>query len=79
MWVYLVHHRMSNIIGLQKLEELVTNVNDIIENRIEKNLKLVSKALLVDLPRDKSFTLEDFVRCQQEHIKVQAVLLQVCS
>ncbi len=53
------------------------NVNDIIENRIEKNLKLVSKTLLVDLPRDKSFTLEDFVRCQQEHIKSQAVLLQV--
>ena len=61
---------------MQKLEELIANVNDVIENRIEKNLKLVSKTLLVDLPRDRSFTLEDFVRCQQEHIKAQAVLLQ---
>ena len=28
--------------GLRKLEELVVNINDIIENRIEKNLKMVS-------------------------------------
>jgi dynein heavy chain len=62
--------------GLQKLDELVHNINDIIENRIEKNLKIVSKTLLVDLPRDKSFTLDDFVRCQQEHIRNQAVALQ---
>ena len=27
--------------GLRKLEELVVNINDIIENRIEKNLKMV--------------------------------------
>ena len=29
--------------GLRKLEELVVNINDIIENRIEKNLKMVRK------------------------------------
>jgi len=28
--------------GLRKLEQLIINVNDIIENRIESNLKLVS-------------------------------------
>ena len=28
--------------GLRKLEELVVNINDIIENRIEKNLKMVN-------------------------------------
>ena len=27
--------------GLRKLEELVVNINDIIESRIEKNLKMV--------------------------------------
>ena len=31
--------------GLQKLEELVHNINDIIENRVEKNLKMVSANL----------------------------------
>ena len=29
--------------GLKKLEALVSNINDIIANRIEKNLKVVSK------------------------------------
>ena len=63
--------------GLRRLEELVVAINDVIENRIEKNLKIISKTLLVDLPIDKSFTLEDFVHCQQDHINTQAVLLQV--
>ena len=41
--------------GLKKLQELVCCINDIIENRIEKNLKIVSKTLLVDLPENVSF------------------------
>ena len=36
--------------GLKKLEQLIINVNDIIENRIENNLKNVSKVILVSLP-----------------------------
>jgi len=68
--------------GLKKLEELVSNINDIIENRIEKNLKIVSKTLLVDLPdhrsgeKDKTFTVLEFVDLQQGHIKIQSKLLQ---
>lgn len=62
--------------GLRKLEELVTNINDIIENRVEKNLKLVSKTLLVDLPDSESFTVEEFVRMQEKHIAQQSTFLQ---
>ena len=47
--------------GLKRLKELVGNINDIIENRIEKNLKLVSKILLIDLPESASFTVSEFV------------------
>jgi len=36
--------------GLNKLEQLIITVNDIIENRIENNLKNISKVLLVHLP-----------------------------
>jgi dynein heavy chain len=36
--------------GLNKLEQLIINVNDIIENRIENNLKNISKVSLVSLP-----------------------------
>jgi dynein heavy chain len=35
---------------MNKLDQLIISVNDIIENRIENNLKKVSKVLLVDLP-----------------------------
>jgi len=62
--------------GLHSLEELVTNVNDIIENRIEKNLKVVSKTMLVELPDDKSMTLDDFVDLQKNHIRSAAMALQ---
>ena len=62
--------------GLQRLEELVININDLIENRIEKNLKTVSKSLLVSLPADEAFTLEDFVTMQENYISHKAELLQ---
>jgi len=62
--------------GLRKLEELVANINDIIENRIEKNLKIVSKTLLVDLPEHSSFTVSEFVDMQQDHIKQKSRVLQ---
>jgi dynein heavy chain, axonemal len=62
--------------GLRRLEELVGNVNDIIENRIEKNLKIVSKTLLVDLPDDHGFTVQEFVDAQKAHIAARSRLLQ---
>jgi dynein heavy chain len=36
--------------GLAKLEQLIININDIMENRIENNLKQLSKTVLVNLP-----------------------------
>ena len=65
-----VHH------GLRKLEQLVTNINDIIEHRVEKNLKVVSRTLLVDLPENRSFSVEEFVKMQEAHITNQSDLLQ---
>lgn len=38
--------------SLNKLEQLILTINDIIENRIENNLKLISKVILVKLPDD---------------------------
>ncbi len=46
-------------------------VNDIIEHRIEKNLRIVSKTTLVCLPDNASFSLEDFVIMQEEHIRTE--------
>ena len=55
--------------GLNKLEQLIVSVNDIIENRVENNLKNISKVSLVSLPHDNiTFTLETFVSKQEEYI-----------
>ena len=45
-------HRIHS--GLFKLDDLVTKIRDLIENRIERNLKAVSGMLLVDIPQDES-------------------------
>ena len=60
-------HRIHN--GIAKLELLVKNTNDIIDKRIEANLKSVSKTMLVYLPNDRSFTYDEFVGTQVSHIK----------
>jgi len=62
--------------SLNKLEQLILTINDIIENRIENNLKLISKVILVKLPDDgKPLSLDAFVEDQHEHIQTQAELL----
>ncbi|KAL4465245.1 hypothetical protein ABPG74_001959 [Tetrahymena malaccensis] len=62
--------------GLRKLEQLVIKINDIIENRIENNLKIVSKLVLVHLPQDiKPLSLESFVQQQEGYINSQIDLL----
>lgn len=54
--------------GLQNLEELINAINDIIENRIELNLKVISQSVLVNLPTDEAFALDEFVKMQEKHV-----------
>jgi dynein heavy chain len=56
---------------------LVRKIGDIVDNRIESNLKAVSSTRLVDLPRDKSFTFDDFVSHQSAFIKSRTAELVV--
>ena len=63
--------------GLSKLEQLVSQINTMVESRIESNLKAISKTPLVDLPADQSFTFEEFVARQAKYIKQQSSSLAV--
>jgi dynein heavy chain len=54
--------------GLGRLEELISKLNDVLENRVDANLKVVSRTLLIDLPSDRSFSFEDFVATQSKYI-----------
>ena len=58
-------HRIHT--GLYKLDDLVIKIRDLVENRIERNLKAVAKTMLVELPNDESFTLDKFVMVQEKH------------
>jgi dynein heavy chain len=54
----------------------LSNVNDIVENRIEKNLKMVTRTLLVNLPKNESLALDEFVIKQEHHVRDYKVQLQ---
>lgn len=55
---------------LDKLEQLVMTVNDLMENCINANLKLVSNVLLVSLSEEQELvTLEEFVDMQERHVR----------
>ena len=63
--------------GMARLEELVQKVNGIIDNRMQSNLKVISRTLLVHLPEDESFSLDQFVKLQESHIKEQSEFIDV--
>ena len=46
------------------LEDLIGKTRDLIDNRIERNLKAISQLQLAELPDDESFTLDKFVGVQ---------------
>jgi hypothetical protein len=52
--------------GLARLEELVRKVVDLVDNRVESNLRVLANTLLVDLPSDRSFTYDDFIASQNK-------------
>lgn len=63
-------YRQSVHQGLRRLEELIAKANDIVDNRIDKNLKIISRAVLVDLPLDRAVTMEDFVAMQEQSVRI---------
>jgi len=63
-------------LGLSKFEELMKKVNDILDHRIEGNLRTISKTLLVELPSNDSFTLEQFVTLQEKTTKMKTSLVE---
>ena len=46
-------------------------LHDLVENRIDKNVRIVAKVNMATLPTDTSFALEDFVSTQELHVKAQ--------
>ena len=60
--------------GLKKLQELVICINDIIKNRVEKNLKIASKTLLVDFLRIRRSLCLTLSSCSITHSRTVTTL-----
>jgi dynein heavy chain len=54
---------------LARFEYLVSQINDIITNRVQKNLNLVATMFLLNVPLGRTFTLRDFVALQRTHLE----------
>ena len=67
--------RLNN--GVQKLDSIVKKVNDIITDRIQANLKTISNTLLVDIPLNVSFSLDQFISLQERHVQSQYQLINI--
>jgi dynein heavy chain len=61
--------KTSIFAGLRKLDDMVKKLNDIVANRIQKNLKKISKTVLVTLPTDRSISLDEYVNMQESFVK----------
>lgn len=48
-------YRKSVQEGLHRLQQVIAKANDIVDNRIVKNLKDITRAVLVDMPKVSRF------------------------
>jgi len=61
--------------GLSSLEDLISKINDIVESRIQKNLKSLSRAVVVNLPDERTIALDEFVTMQETAVKSATAFL----
>jgi dynein heavy chain len=54
---------------LSRFEHLVTQINDITTNRIEKNLTAISNFHVLNLPPTKTFLVREFYAEQKKHVE----------
>ena len=61
---------------LSRFEFLVTQLNDIISNRVQKNLDYVSNMLVLNIPQDRCFNLRGFTAEQKKYIETCTEVLK---
>jgi dynein heavy chain len=55
--------------GIMKFDELMHKISEMVDVRIEKNLRDISKIMLVDISAESTFTLDQFVTMQEQVTK----------
>jgi hypothetical protein len=54
--------------GISRLWTLIRHINDILENRIRSNFRLIANTSLLYLPKSESFNVDSFVRLQHQSL-----------
>lgn len=63
--------------GLSKLVFMLFVQVDLVDNRVEMNLRAIANTIMVELPADRSFTYEDFISTQSRFQKKQTEQLMI--
>lgn len=62
---------------LERFDFLVSQVVDVVANRINNNLHFVSRLLMLNVPSEQTFTLRDFSAQQRRHIEECTTVLDI--
>jgi dynein heavy chain len=60
---------------VMRFNDLVMKIKDIVDNRLMRNLNIMSNLKLVDLPSEDSFPLDRFITMQVKHVAEQAAVI----
>eukprot|EP00698_Gefionella_okellyi_P007649 TRINITY_DN186_c0_g2_i2.p1 TRINITY_DN186_c0_g2~~TRINITY_DN186_c0_g2_i2.p1 ORF type:complete len:4464 (+),score=1326.13 TRINITY_DN186_c0_g2_i2:41-13432(+) len=62
---------------LSRFGELIDKINDITQNRIDSTLRTIARNVLVDLPEDRAYKIDEFVASQERTIRARAQFIDV--
>ena len=61
---------------LRRFDDMVIKIRDIVDNRLTRNLEMISNLVLCDIPHEgETYTLDKFVSQQEKHVKEQTSLM----
>lgn len=66
-------------VELGRMDSLLSKISDIVENRIEKSLKDIEMAVLIDFSNEEAFptTAHEFIKHQKEFIQATTMMLDL--
>eukprot|EP00003_Mantamonas_plastica_P000096 TRINITY_DN1008_c0_g2_i7.p1 TRINITY_DN1008_c0_g2~~TRINITY_DN1008_c0_g2_i7.p1 ORF type:complete len:3819 (+),score=1555.84 TRINITY_DN1008_c0_g2_i7:2346-13802(+) len=71
-----IDHYLGSIkMALDNIEELVTRANDIIDYSVDSNLAFISRSVLVTLPFNETWSVDEFVTKTKAHVKVVSAII----
>ena len=61
--------------SITRVWNLIRHINDILENRVRNNFRKIANLCLLDLPADRSFQRDEFIKTQNKAISITKKVL----